>query len=183
MLINDELIEQWEPKVQKIVSNAYVAGLDRDDIAQELRIALIKAAQGFEEDRGVLFHTYLHTAMINTVRTLIAKAQRYPPTESLDATYYTDFEGNLQQPTKISKALVDPDNFTEDVESLGLLTAANLSPIERQFIELRLDGLTMEEITEDLDESAYKIRQIVREKLQEVLDYGKEEKNKGGFDS
>ena len=76
MKIDGQLMEQWEPKVQKIVSNTYVVGLDREDIAQELRIALIKAARGFEEDRGILFHTYLHTAMINTVRSLIAKAQR-----------------------------------------------------------------------------------------------------------
>jgi len=89
MNIDEELMNQWEPKVQKIASNTFVVGLDREDIAQELRIALIKAAQGFEEDRGVLFHTYLHTAMINTVRTLIAKAQRRVPSESLDSTYVT----------------------------------------------------------------------------------------------
>ena len=76
MEINDELIKQWEPKVQRLASNTYVVGYDRDDIVQELRIAIVKAAQGFEEDRGVLFHTYLHTAMTNTIRTLISKAQR-----------------------------------------------------------------------------------------------------------
>ena len=47
MNIDEELMNQWEPKVQKIASNTFVVGLDRDDIAQELRIALIKAAQGF----------------------------------------------------------------------------------------------------------------------------------------
>ena len=71
MEINDELIKQWEPKINKMLQNTFVIGLDRDDIAQELRIAIVKAAQGYNEDKGVLFHTYLHTAMVNTIRTLI----------------------------------------------------------------------------------------------------------------
>ena len=174
MNIDDELMSQWEPKVQKIVSNTSIVGLDRDDIAQELRIALIKAAQGFEEDRGVLFHTYLHTAMINTVRTLISKAQRRVPTETLDMTYELAESGGVIQSARIVKALTDPREFTQDIELDGLLDKSNLSPLERHFIELRLEGLTMEEITEDLNESAYRIRQGVREKLQGVLNYGEE---------
>jgi len=176
-------MNQWEPKVQKIASNTFVVGLDREDIAQELRIALIKAAQGFEEDRGVLFHTYLHTAMINTVRTLIAKAQRRVPSESLDSTYITAESGEVQQSSELLRALADPGKFTEDVEFDELLAESNLSPLERQFIDLRLEGLTMEEITEDLEESAYKIRQVVRLKLQGVLAYGEEETSPRWIDS
>ena len=183
MDIDEELMNQWEPKVQKIASNTFVVGLDRDDIAQELRIALIKAAQGFEEDRGVLFHTYLHTAMINTVRTLIAKAQRRVPSESLDSTYVTAESGEIHQSSELLRALADPGEFTEDVEFDELLAESDLSPLERQFIDLRLEGLTMEEITEDLDESAYKIRQVVRLKLQGVLAYGEEETSSRWVDS
>ena len=177
MNIDNELMIQWEPKVQKIVSNTYVVGLDRDDVAQELRIALIKAAQGFEEDRGVLFHTYLHTAMINTVRTLISKAQRQVITETLDATYELAESGGTVQSSRTAKALTDPSEFTQDIEFEGLLDSSNLSPLERQFVSLRLEGLTMEEITEDLQEPAYKIRQGVRDKLQGVLGYGEKKTN------
>ena len=42
--INDDLIVQWEPKVQKLASSVYVLDMDRDDIAQELRISILKAA-------------------------------------------------------------------------------------------------------------------------------------------
>ena len=71
MEINNDLIKQWEPKIQKMLQGTSIIGMDRDDIAQELRIAIMRAANGFDEDKGVVFHTYLHTAMVNTIRTLI----------------------------------------------------------------------------------------------------------------
>ena len=40
MNIDDDLIIQWEPKIQKMLSTVFVIGLDREDIAQELRIAI-----------------------------------------------------------------------------------------------------------------------------------------------
>ena len=87
MEINDDLIKQWEPKIVRMLSNTFVIGMDWDDLAQELRIAIMKAAHGFDEDRGVIFHTYLHTSMVNTLRTLISKAQRHQQPISLDAVY------------------------------------------------------------------------------------------------
>ena len=63
--INDDLIRQWEPKIQKMVSNSFVIGMDREDIAQELRISLLKAAKAYDDSRGVIFHTYLHLSLIH----------------------------------------------------------------------------------------------------------------------
>jgi RNA polymerase sigma factor (sigma-70 family) len=165
MQINDELIKQWEPKVQKMASSVYILGLDREDLAQELRLAVVKAAQGFEEDRGVVFHTYLHTAMTNTIRTLLSKGRKLVPvTTSLD-DIFSDFSDMPLQSYEILEALTDPSDFTVDVEFKEFITTCLLDTQEQGFITLRLEGLTMEEITEDLGESAYKLRQTVREKL------------------
>ena len=170
MDINDDLIRQWEPKVQKMASNTYILGMDREDLAQELRLAVVKAAQGFEEDRGVLFHTYLHTAMTNTIRTLLSKSRKLIPfTTSLDDVS-SDFNTMPVQSYEILKALADSSDFTVDVEFKEFLEGCFLDEQEQAFVTLRLEGLTMEEITEDLGESAYKLRQTVREKvLQGVL--------------
>ena len=166
MEINDALVQQWEAKVQKMSSNVYVTGLDKDDVAQELRLAIVKAAKGFEEDRGVLFHTYLHTAMTNTIRTLLSKSHKLnPPTVSLD---FVDLDFNPSLPSQsldVLKALTDPSDFTVDIEFKEFVDDCALDEVEKSFITLRLEGLTMEEITEDLGEPAYKVRQSVREKL------------------
>ena len=163
--INDALIEQWEPKIKKLLANTYVYGWDKEDLEQELRIAIVKAAKGFNEDRGVIFHTYLHTAMVNILRTLISKAQKRIITDSLDVT---NPETNMA-PLKILNALEDPTDIEAAVELQTLLSDAKLTPKESRFIVLRLEGLTMEEISLEVDDSAYKIRQSLQTKLKDFL--------------
>ena len=34
MEINDKLVLQWEPKIQKMLSTTEIIGMDREDIAQ-----------------------------------------------------------------------------------------------------------------------------------------------------
>ena len=169
MDINNELILQWEPKIQKMVSTVFVVGMDREDIAQELRIVLMRTAKAFDPERGVLFHTYLHTALVNTIRTLISRAQKQLKLvpQSLDILY----EDTGLQSTDIIEALTDPTEQEELLELDDWLYSQNLEENELLFIQLRLEGLTMEEITEDLEESAYKVRQTLREKFS-ALGYG-----------
>ena len=165
MEINNDLIKQWEPKIQKLLANTFVIGMGRDDLAQELRIAIIKAAKGFDEDRGVIFHTYLHTAMVNTLRTLISRGQRQPIALSLETVVSSPFTEEEIIPLAILKALEDPVNIFEELEFNDLLDGFDLTFVERSFIVLRLEGLTMDEISEDLQTSAYKLRSTLREKL------------------
>ena len=153
-------------KNSKMVSNSFVVGLDKEDLAQELRIALIKAARAYDESKGAIFHTYLHTSLVNTIRTLITKAQRRPMARSIDLT----FDDSSVMPKEIATAMIEPKNYTEEIEANLWVHAQGLSVKEKLFLELKLEGLTMEEITEDLGESAYKVRQSLREKLKELSD-------------
>ena len=81
----EELLEQWEPKVHSMLRSVSIVDLDREDIAQELRIAILKSARGYNPENTVAkFHTYLHVSMLNVIRSLIAKAQKRVSTISLD---------------------------------------------------------------------------------------------------
>jgi len=178
MDITDELITQWEPKIQRFLNTSFVLGMDREDLGQELRIAIIKAAEGFDEARGTSFHTYLHTTMVNTLRTLISKAQKHHmlyEAASLDSSNLASFDGdefNLgHTPSKILKALEDPITKTkeQEFEVQDLLIRSKLNPSEIAFVNLRVDGLTMEEITDELKESSYKLRLSSKRKLDKYL--------------
>lgn len=175
MDINNELILKWEPKIQKLLQGTFVVGMDRDDIAQELRIAIIKAAQGFDEDRGVIFHTYLHTAMVNTIRTLISRGQRQPIDLSLDGTQKRiDKADSDGFDVFLADTLADSTNISEDLEFNSFLeNSVFLSSVEKDFIILRLEGMNMDEISKDLQTSAYKIRDNLREKIGGLLEEAK----------
>lgn len=171
MDINDELVLQWEPKIQKMLSNTFIVGMDNEDVAQELRISLIKAAKKFDETKGVLFHTYLHTSLVNAIRTLISKAQRRPMSRSLDESFYTA-EGTTSN--SILKALVSSSDDVEEMEASLWLETQDLTDKEKYFVDLKLKGLTMDEITiklrtNGLSESSYKVRQGIRDKVQHTF--------------
>lgn len=168
MKIDNDLILKWEPKIQKLLANTFVVGMDRDDIAQELRMAIMKAAKGFDEDRGVIFHTYLHRAMINTIRTLIARGKRHPNDLSLDSTSVI-MDKDYDKLT-LADTLEDEDSTFEEFEFKDLLEKSSLKQIEQDFIILRLEGMNMDEISKDLQTSAYKIRDGLREKIGDILE-------------
>ena len=165
MEIDNDLVIKWEPKIQKLLTKTFIVGMDRDDIAQELRIAIIKAAQGFQEDKGVIFHTYLHTSMVNTIRTLISKGQRIRIEPSLETSLSLEIV-----PSDLLKAMEDSSNTFENVEFDELIDKLDLTEIEKRFIILRVEGMTMDEISEDLKTSAYKLRDVLREKLEDSIE-------------
>ena len=178
MDITDELITQWEPKVQRFLNTSFVLGMDREDLGQELRIAILKAAEGFDEARGTSFHTYLHTTMVNTLRTLISKAQKQHVIHEATSLDYSDSMDLVMEgfnvghtSSKVLKALEDPItiNKEQEFEVQDLLIRSQLNPSEINFINLRIEGLTMEEITTELGESSYKLRHSSKRKLDKYI--------------
>ena len=205
MEIDNALITQWEPKIQRKVAKTVIWGMDRDDLAQELRIAIIKSSKAFKTDKDSIFHTYLHTSMVKTIKTLISKAYKgrmscrvcrknnlinadtcaYCLSEAY-LIYCLGFDAELNDLyswvsfsfrklyslKKIENVplegydVEDPAENYSQIELNDLLKKKKLSAKENIFIQLRLEGLTMEEITEDLGESAYRIRQTLRDKFE-----------------
>lgn len=178
MNITDELIIQWEPKVQRFLNTSFVLGMDREDLGQELRISIIKAAEGFDESRGTSFHTYLHTTMVNTLRTLISKAQKQhfiheaTSLDSSEPSYFLSEDSSAPNASsKIIRALEDPITKVkeQEFEVQDLLIRSKLNSSEIKFINLRIEGLTMEEITLELEESSYKLRHSSKRKLDKYI--------------
>ena len=65
----------------------------------------------------------------------------------------------------IVQLLANDDDFTLDFDVTDEIFSCGLTSTEQAFLVLRLEGLTMEEITDDLGEPAYKIRQSLRKKV------------------
>lgn len=169
MEIDNDLILQWEPKINKILQDKWVVGMDKDDLAQELRIVIMKAAKGYKEDSKASFHTYLHRAMLNRIFTLITQASRKATPESLDATNSGVTDLGPYVSLKFQEALaVDPE-FEGLLELQSVLDSSEMTDQESAFLELKLEGLTMAEIAETLGEDAYRLRANLRKRMEKTL--------------
>jgi len=168
-----ELLEQWEPKVHSMLRNVSILGLGREDIAQELRIAILKSARGYNpENTSAKFHTYLHVSMLNVIRSLIAKAQKRVNTLSIDKFYHTGKNSTVVEgymvASKLLAALEDPQQAQafEEINLLSLIENSNLTSKELEFIDLRTQRYRLREITEILGVNAARLRENVKKKLE-----------------
>lgn len=162
MQINNELIVQWEPKVQKMASSVIINGLDRDDLAQELRLAICKAAAKYDDTRQVKFHTYLHTSMVNTIRTLLFKATQ----KSKRNFYVVPLEAENQNGFDLKDRIEEKISVLEDFTTIHNLESIDFTRTELAFINLRLMGYTNAEISKKLQLSMpHKIAAKVKEKM------------------
>ena len=163
MIVNDELIKQWEPKVQRFVSNTYIPGFDREDLAQELRIVIIKAAEKFDVAKKTSFHTYLHTSMVNTIRTLHTKSARRPRyVASLGASENSDSGDWECSGYEVADETDDIEAVLDKID----LEVLDLSDEESDYLVKRLTGFSNTEIGKGINGvSLYKIKRALKEKF------------------
>ena len=102
--------------------------------------------------------------MVNTIRTLIYKAERQLKSASLDTTFGEDNSFSYTETLED-----ETSTLMDDTEFDMLLSSAKLNETEQDFLRLRIEGMTMEEITQDLGDSAYKIRHNLQEKVKYLL--------------
>jgi RNA polymerase sigma factor (sigma-70 family) len=178
-----QLLDQWEPKVNSMLRNVSIIGLSREDIAQELRIAILKSARGYNpENTTAKFHTYLHVSMLNVIRSLMAKAKKRVPTISLDQHLGFSFshDSSLNKyiggsiSSKLLSALEDTAQAEafKEVDLLSLIESCNLTPKELDFIDLRTQRYRLREITDRLGINASRLRESVKQKLEWGLEHG-----------
>lgn len=163
MIVNDELIKQWEPKVQRFVNNTYIPGFDREDLAQELRIVIIKAAEKFDVAKKTSFHTYLHTSMVNTIRTLHTKSARRPRyVASLGASENSDSGDWEFSGYEVADETDDIEAVLDKID----LEVLDLSDEESDYLVKRLTGFSNTEIGKGINGvSLYKIKRALKEKF------------------
>ena len=110
------------------------------------------------------------TVIIALIPALIYKAERQLRSASLDVNFGVD------ESFSYSEILEDTENtLMDETEFDMLLSSAKLDEIEQDFLRLRIEGMTMEEITQDLGDSAYKIRHNLQEKVKYLL-FGEDSK-------
>ena len=166
MQINDELIEKWEPKIYKMLQNAYIEGWEKEDLVQELRLTVIRAAKKNNPNKNASFHTYLHTAMVNTLRTLHTKSTKKVQTVSMDRNNSSGHADN--DDFTLKDLLPSEDNHIDEIRLDHFLNSLGLEKSEKEFLTMKYKNYTMERIQDNLtDTSIYKVKKSLRNKYKE----------------
>lgn len=138
-MITDESIQKWEPKIQQIIYQRPILGMDKEDVAQELRIIVWKSLQKYQagHSSGANFHTYVHQAMVNRLITLRKRENgRYK------------VEIGLRQSREALPLVTNSSSFSFLVDQL------HLTYREQSVLELLLEGYTAKEVAPKLGFSA-----------------------------
>lgn len=70
----EALESQWTPLLNRFARWG-IAGIEREDLLQELRVVLWKAQQGYDPSQGVSFMTYLYTSCLHQMLNLRRRSQ------------------------------------------------------------------------------------------------------------
>lgn len=181
-----ELIyEKYKPLINKIANNLYQkycknTGLDVNDLIQEGMIGLNNATNHYQENKDVLFYTYAKKCIERRMISTIIMANRKKHKILNDSL---SFEVNLRDSNSGLDAFIkDDSNNPESIlinmekkKDLINVIENDLTKLEQQILQLRLDGFEYKQIAEiinkdikSVDNAVQRIRMKIKNILSEI---------------
>ena len=176
-LAEDQLAVRYSKLVRACARPYFLAGGDSEDLIQEGMLGLLSAIRKFDPGTGVSFKTYAEQCIRNRLLTAIESASRLKHTPLNDGI---SFEYLLsEEPGRLHAA--QEDSFSRRTEDQGLAREQNeeslvgnvsaLSRLEREVLEMYLQGMSYKEIADrvnkpekSIDNAVQRIRRkLVRE--------------------
>ena len=156
----DALIRRYTGFVRLKASSYFLAGGDAEDLVQEGLIGLFKAVRDFRADKETSFRSFAELCVTRQIITAIKTATRYKhaPLNSYVSFSHTpagqESDGECTLGDALPGPSVDDPSIcvisTEELQSLVFCLGTGLSPLESDALRLYLDGLSYEEMAEEL---------------------------------
>ena len=155
----DQLIKKYHSFVRLKASSYFLAGGDADDLIQEGLVGLCKAVRDFRVDKETSFRSFAELCITRQIITAIKTATRY---KHAALNSYVSFSqtpaGQEDGDVTVGDALPGPgvDDpvvcviSSEELESLVFCLGTGLSSLESNSLRLYLEGLSYEEMAEEL---------------------------------
>lgn len=155
----DQLIRKYQSFVRLKASSYFLAGGDADDLIQEGLVGLYKAVRDFRADKETSFRSFAELCITRQIITAIKTATRYK--HSVLNSYVSFSQtpaGQDEGDTTVGDALPGPSVddpaicviSTEELESLVFCLGTGLSSLESSSLRLYLEGLSYDEMAEEL---------------------------------
>ncbi len=155
----DALIRRYTGFVRLKSSSYFLAGGEADDLVQEGLIGLYKAVRDFRSDKETSFRSFAELCITRQIITAIKTATRY---KHSPLNGYVSFSqtpaGQDDGECTLGDALPGPGVHdpavcvisTQELQSLVFCLGTGLSSLESDALRLYLEGLSYEEMAEEL---------------------------------
>ena len=154
MGITEYLMDKYKNLVRSKASTMYILGADREDLIQEGMIGLFKAVRDYDSGRDASFYTFAELCISRQMYTALQASGRkkHTPLNSYVSIYQEHDEeesgGKLIDALENKKER-NPEEIVidkENVEAIEKIIETDLSPFERQVLELSMTGMGYSEI-------------------------------------
>ncbi len=156
----DHLIRRYTGFVRLKASSYFLAGGDAEDLIQEGLIGLYKAVRDFRSDKETSFRSFAELCVTRQIITAIKTATRFKhaPLNTYVSFSHTPAGHDGDGDCTLGDALPGPGVHepsvcvisTEELQSLVFTLGTGLSPLEADALRLYLDGLSYEQMAEEL---------------------------------
>jgi len=156
----DQLLKRYHGFVRLKASSYFLAGGDGDDLVQEGMIGLYKAIRDYRSDKETSFRSFAELCVTRQIITAIKTATRFKhaPLNTYVSFSHTpaghDGEGEYTLGDALPGPSVDDPSTcvisTEELQSLVFCLGTGLSQLESDALRRYLDGLSYEDMAEEL---------------------------------
>ncbi len=181
----EELYGRYKNTVRIKVSSMYLLGGDKEDLIQEGMIGLWKAIRDYDFGRDAQFRTFAELCISRQIYTALQASSRkkHMPLNNYVSIYADDDRsgdegeggGAVRGAVLAASEISDPEQMLidkENVERIYEVIDEELSPFEKQVLELKMTGMDYVEIakvlgrdTKSTDNALNRIRNKLKNKL------------------
>lgn len=185
---NEEAVEilykKYEPLITSIAKKMYRqienrSGLELSDLIQEGMVGLSFAIHHYDDNNGAMFFTYARTCIERKIISTIVGTQRLkhrPLNESISYNVENADKELIDFDLLLSDNTLNPEvmliSNEEEIELQKNLDHI-LSAEEMQILELKVNGLTYQEIADLLDITKKRVGNVmqrIRKKIKKIID-------------
>ena len=175
------LLNKYKNFVRTKARSYFLIGADHEDIVQEGMIGLYKAIRDYREDKLKSFRAFAELCITRQIITAIKTAtrQKHIPLNSyvsLNKPIYDEESDRTLMDVITEDALSNPESMfidREDLDAIQGRIGEMLSDLEKQVLELYMDGKSYQEISEEMGRHVKSIDnalQRVKRKLAKYLE-------------
>jgi RNA polymerase sporulation-specific sigma factor len=177
----DVIIHKYINFVRAKARTYFLIGADKEDIIQEGMIGLYKAIRDYDGDKLSSFKAFAELCVTRQIITAIKTATRFKHMPlnsyiSLDKPLRDEDKDRTLLDVMVGSAEIDPQELLINRENMGnmqLKLSKLLSRLEKEVLQLYLEGCTYQEISEELnrhEKSIDNALQRVKRKLEHLLE-------------